>query len=749
MFTLADDDPVIVPTPSPSDQQLAELFRQIADLERQLAEERNRPEASPTPAPVFAPNPRLLSPQNIAIEPGETQDVTITQRNIGTHTASNVLTQAVGDGPFTVEFLNNSNSVNSIGENRDATMTLRITADTTADPGTHTITLNNSFRNQARENMNTTDRLSVRIGGAVSAPNVRLGNFRMGGAVGTVAPIAPGQTFVVTAGVQNLGTASARDVQISLPNMDADTIFFTGDLNQAFFATMEGGYSGTVNFTFQTASRIDSGTYPIEFVVNFRDENGNAQDAETFTFFVNVHSDDDDALANLEIRGMTAPTGTVQVDQTATITFYLYNSGETEARNIRVEASPESAQAIVPVVTASTQSVSSLAPGESRQLTFHFSPREAAMTRSYAIGFNVQFEEGRGQDTTSHSFEQFAAINVYNPSQEDDDENRIQIPRIIVSSYSVYPRIPLAGQTFEMEVTFQNTSATRSVNNIVITLEALEAVRDQGTVFSPAEGSNTMFIDYIPPRGEVSRTMTWFTVPDASPRSYPLRVSFVYQDQDFREFSFEENLNINVQQVVRLEISEMRIPSNVMVGSGIFLDMQIMNTGMVQLRNMRVRVDGPFDTSEANMFISNIGPGAFRSYSGVIIPLEAGTLEGSFVVYGEDATGAVVEFLNDFTVEVMGGFDDMGMGFDREFGMGDGFIIGDVMFAGGGMIWEDGGFGDSWGDPWGEEEVAGFLAFIQRTIVWISIVMAVIIITIVTIVIVRRKRNRIDFDDDL
>lgn len=711
-------------------REVERLASDNADLRNQL---QNRPEA--TPPPVFAPNPRLVGPQSVTLEAGQSTDIAVIVRNIGSHSAFNLLTQASSTGPFTLQFLGASNSVSTLSENRDATMMLRITADDNAEPGNHAVTLNHSFRNQARENATTNDTFSVRIGGVAGTSNISLSNFRQGDFRGLATAVEPGQTFTINANIQNLGTAAARDVRITVPSLTDNMIFPTSD--PVFYDTLEGGYSGNISFTFATSDNITSGNYTITFQVSAR---GETQPQE-FTTVVNVHSPEDDTQASLEIRNLTAPTGRLNVNQHATISFYVVNMGDADARNIRVEATPEDPRHIFPVVTARTQTIPLLEPGQAQQLSFTFFPGESAETRSYAIGFNVSFTEGTGSEAGTQTFEQFSAINVYNPDADDADEGRIQIPRVIVSAHSIYPRIPLAGQTFEMDITFQNTSSSRSVNNVVITLEALEAVRDQGTVFTPHDGSNTMFIGYIPPGGEVTRSMSWFTVPDASPRSYPIRVSFEYQDQDFREHSFQENLNINVQQVVRLELSEMHIPPQVMLGNSIFLQMQIINSGMVLLRNMRVRVEGPFDTSEANMFISNISPGAFRNYTGSIVPLEEGRISGQFIVYGEDATGATVEFPTDFTVEVTGGFGDIGFGGDR--GGWDDWD--DGLFAGGGDIWGD----DTWGDHGGYDGgEGGFMAMITRPIVW-GPVLAIVAITAVTIVLViRRKKNKLDFDDD-
>jgi len=689
------------------------------------------PLPTPTPTP-FAPNPRLVSPQNITVEAGQTLDVEINLRNIGTHTAFNVLTQAsVSSGsPFNVEFLNNSNNVNQIQENRERSMTMRISVDNNASPGTHSISLTHLFRNQGRENLSTTDTINVRIGGISGAPVINLGGFSLQPA-GT---IAPGDTFTVSANIGNAGGAPATAVQVALVDMSPDRIFFTGDLNQAAFANMPPGHSNRVDFRFTASNAIQSGGHRIAFRVSYRGVDGEALES-TFETWVTVIAPEDGAHPNLEIRGITSPTGTVGVGQTGNISFYLYNSGDIEVRNIRVDASPENDQHIVPM-TASLQTVNSLAPGEQAPLSFGFSPTDASSTRNYFVRFNVSFEVGRSGDAIS--FDRFASFNVNNPEREAEGPGR-QIPRVIVSAFTVTPQIPRAGQEFDMEITFRNTNPARSVNNIRITLEALEAVQGRGAVFTPAGGSNTVFIDYLAPGGEYTKTLTFFTVLDADPRSYNLAVRFDYQDQDFVEFTANEQLSITVAQVTRLESDQIPIPDFVTVGQNIFFEMRVINSGRVDLTNVRVRLDGPWDGREAEDFIGNLRAQATIMFRGQFTPWEEGNFDGAIVIYGEDTTGAIVEFVHDFNLTVGGGMDWDDGGF--------------------GMDWDDGGFGMDWDDggrfpmdgfngDGGDGFFANFGENITRPIVWGPIAGVVIVVVIVAVSLVRRKKSRLDFDEE-
>ena len=704
--------------------ELAALQQQLWALQLENARLQATP-PQPTPAPVFAPNLRLVSPQNINLEPGESVDIQVTIRNIGTHTASAVLTQAIpaSGSPFSAEFLNNSNSVSSISQNSSRNMNLRITVDHNAEPGGYSISLHHFFRNQAGDNMETSDTISVRIGGQVMEPSIRLGSFQ------NLHPgaVMPGQTFNTSVNVQNIGSGAASDIRIGLPSMRADEIFFMGDLSQAVIPSLDAGGQVTMNFQFQASERA-SGTFPIEFLVLYRDASGRNQEEETFTFFVNIAGG---VAPNLEIRGMQSPSGQIGVGGTGTFSFSLYNFGQTEARSIRVEANPESGD-VVPMGTPNVQNFSSLAPGASIPLSFSFSPRASAATQSYTIDFAVSFLDGpSGERVTFH---QSAAFSVFNPERpeadNDDNDVRTQIPRIIVSRYTVDPQIPRAGREFDMEITFRNTNMTRSVNNIRITLEALEGTEDQGAVFTPVGGSNTLFINFMAPGEEVTKNLRFFTVNDALQRAYNIRVTFEYQCSDFEEFEATENLSVSVAQIVRIETDGLNIDSHASVGQNVWIRFNVLNTGRVPLYAMRVRVDGPFDASEANIFIGNLAAQRQITYDGQFRPLEAGTLNGALVIYGEDATGALVEYVHDFIIHV-----DEGMGMMDDWG--DDFLGGDIMWGDDMRQWD------------GNGEGAGFFGLIRRPYVWIPIVVVLAgAVAAATAILVRRKRSKLNFEDE-
>jgi hypothetical protein len=146
--------------------------------------------------------------------------------------------------------------------------------------------------------------------------------------------------------------------------------------------------------------------------------------------------------------------------------------------------------------------------------------------------------------------------------------------------------------------------------------------------------------------------MQMFTVLDASPRSYSIKVSYNYQDQDYIEYTEEEEIGINVKQVVRMETSDFSLPPEIFVGEQLSLYFNIINSGRVSLNNLRVNVEADMDVSQANMFMGKLDQGASVYYEGLVTPNVSGEQSCKITVSGEDDTGESVKIVKEFTTFV-------------------------------------------------------------------------------------------------
>jgi len=727
--------------------ELERLQNENADLRQQIEDLR-------TNTQVREPLVHIVTPQNIVVEPGEVLEIAVTVRNIGSAAAQGFLSTATvaGDAPFVVEFLNNSNRINSLNNGSQRDMIMRITVDASAAPGdTGVINFIHRYNQANGAPESSEDRINVRVAGEAGTTNVRLGNFQM-----STSAIGPDQTFTVTADVQNLGTVAASDVQIAVDNLSSSTIFLTSDINNNFITTLEPGQTRQVSFTFRTARDIGSRTHELEFRLIYR---GVSADRDLIPLFVTVLADYATTSPNLVIRSLSVPTARLSMGQTGRIAFELVNNGDAEAHDIRIEVEPTNG--LVPT-TSNVQTLRTLGPGESHSFDFGFMPAPGAGSHSHPIRIDVDYAI-RGAGGTPSPFAQYVALNVYNPEDDDDDEpGRTQTPRIIVSSFAPYPQIPRAGQNFDMEITFLNTSASRSVNNVMIVLEAQAAALPGGqvgsAVFTPVGGSNTLFVPFLAPGEAVTQTVTMFTLPDAAPRMYTLQVNLDYQDQDYNNHDAVQLLSIPVAQFSRLETEppELQIMPFMDMFGFVDFDFRILNTGRVDLRNVRVRVDGNFDTSESNQYMGNLAIGRTNTFRGRIRPLEPGFQEGAIVVYAEDEAGEIVYISHPIAIEVGGG-GDFGDGFGGEFG-GD---FGDGRWPEGEDGWLEGGAdrfpdfgpdGGMWGEDFNGEGEGGIFsriwAFMRRPVFWGPAAGVIVAAGVAVGIVINRKRSSLDFDDD-
>lgn len=704
-----------------------DLQLQILDLQNKINELNQQPASTPRPQ-VYAPKVKLLSPQTVNMDGKDSLEVTITVKNIGTSTATSLLTQAVpaADAPLTAEFLNNSNTVNSITDNSVKDMTLRITADKNAEPGTYAINLTHAYKNKNSDNLTETDTLYVRITGAPKTPSLILRDFRI-----DKATVTPGEAFTLTASLENAGDGEARGVQTAIEGLDADKLYLTSDLNTAYYPTMAAKYTGTVHFTFMTTTRAKNGAYPLTFNITYKDEAGKEQKS-TYTYYVNVLSGESEGKPILEIRDLNAPGGLTTVDQNAQISFQVFNNGTTPANHIKITAIPSDETALVPK-SANIQQINSLPAETGKVVSFSFAPTASAKTRSYVVGFRVEYETGSEKaDGTAETvtFEQYASVNVSNPEEEKESETgaKFNKPKMIVSEYSVDPQIVRAGREFDLHLTFQNASGLKSVNNIKVTLTAIETTERKGSVFTPVGGSNTFYIDEIGPKGEVDQSLRMYAVPDADPRTYNIAVNFSYQDEDFNDYEEHEQISINVKQITRIETSEPYIPELVPAFQQVSFGFNVINSGRVSLSNLRIRIDGNFDTSNADQYVGNLGKGNSIYCDGFFTAMEVGQQDGAIVVYGEDDTGEIVEYSRPFSINVY------------EMTYDEGMMDGGMVMDGRPMPGMEGAEEPT--TVWGK-----VLDFIKKPYFWGPAAGLAVLIVVIVVVRIRRKNKRIDFDE--
>jgi hypothetical protein len=262
----------------------------------------------------------------------------------------------------------------------------RLTADAGAKPGFCSIDFKHSYRDKNSTNRETTDTMYVKISGpSAESPNVVLSGIYAGS-------IVPGNNFTVTAQLDNFGAGAASEVYISVEdlNVKSNDVYLINGANNLYFPELEGKYSGKVNISFGSVARAD-GDYPCVISLSYRGQGEEKPVEKKYPYSVLIKDPAEDSgdRAMIEIRGMSSPSGTVNVDQNATVTFEVFNAGAAAAENVKVSAFGYAENEIVPK-SANIRQIAGIPAGAGEQLSFTFAPTAFSKSQSYTVGIKVE-----------------------------------------------------------------------------------------------------------------------------------------------------------------------------------------------------------------------------------------------------------------------------------------------------------------------------------------------------------------------
>ena len=645
--------------------------------------------------------------QFIVLEPGVTEIVNVTIRNTSRNAGRNFSVQTTPNPNYIVELVGGTQQIARFNANAEHTFSFRITPNTGTSgpqPLGFNIIHQDNFRNDIREQLEIPIRVVPPEESEVERARVIVENFN-------ISRVNAGENFTITATLRNTSSVTARNVQFNAGRFAGAGFTVVGSVTN-FIGDIGAGQTRQVEFVFGTLRDMETGSHPIEFLLRY-DGIDNDRIDETFTNYVTViGSDTQESEAAISITNIVSPSGVFAVGQVAFVELTIQNTGDNVARNIRIEATPDSG--IVPRLSSVT-TVQSLDVGQSQTFTFAFSPTSNTTTRFYNVGFEISYNNG----TERNSFEQFIGMSVYNPDEVEEDNDSVQsTPRIIVSDYTVNPMIPMANSEFDMFLTFQNTHRARTVSNIRITMQVIGTETERGAVFTPVGTSNTFFIDQIPPRGESHHHIRMFVIPDAIPRNHTVTITFEYEDLDGNEFRATEEIGVNVQQVSRLELGQIAMAEMVNIWEPVQTSFTVHNTGRVTLYNLRVRIEGEgIDGSQAEQIFGNFTSGQFNEFWGMFVPTMGGQTTVRVVATYNDAMGITHEMVEELDLYVME------------------------------MVWDDRPmWDDDWHDDWHADESGGGFSFEDNWIL-IVIILAGACGAGGYFFIQKKRKGGLDFDD--
>lgn len=472
--------------------------------------------------------------------------------------------------------------------------------------------------------------------------------------VGTTMPTASaGYTATVPVTIKNTGSHYAKDITIT-PELSDDGPFIIDSMNTSqLIDTLSVNESKTVNFRFAVSANASEKIYKIKLNFRYYNSFGNFYGGTGSSIdpqYISVRVSNGNIMPKLNIKEAIFPSDSILAGQSNDVQLKIVNSGTLPAKNIKVTLSGFKDDGFSLYNDTNVKNMSTLYANEEGTVKYSIIPSKKMDTGSYGLTVKFDYKDQSGKDySEEHQF--FMPV--------DNSTSSKSVPKIILKQYSPEPSIVKAGQNFKLNLVFFNTSGNKTVQNIKVFFtvpegsSAVGSAGSEGSVFSPVNGSNTFYIDSISPKGTVNKCLEFFTIPDASPKTYTVTANFEYEDKNGNEYKSTELIGIPVSQQVRIETSEINLPPEIFMGQPVPVSLDFYNTGKVQLRNMKIRMEGDFDIQDGRYFLGNFEVGGNEHFEASVIPKSAGTVNGAVILSYDEPTGENIEIKKDFTLNVV------------------------------------------------------------------------------------------------
>lgn len=159
-------------------------------------------------------------------------------------------------------------------------------------------------------------------------------------------------------------------------------------------------------------------------------------------------------------------------------------------------------------------------------------------------------------------------------------------PVVYISKSEMLPKKPMAGEEFTLTVTLKNSLTTKSIRNMLVTV-------DTGNMqINLLDDSNIFQISSIPAGGDTTLTLRLMADTSLPAGKYTINFSFKYDSSKTLNLSSSGTAIIEVKQPANMELVMPRFSDSVTVGETIPLSLQVMNMGRDPMYNVRCVISG-------------------------------------------------------------------------------------------------------------------------------------------------------------
>lgn len=603
----------------------------------------------------YLPTLTILNEELPEAKAGQTITVPIQVKNNSNFLAKQIEIKPIldKDSPFMVEELIVKKEKDILSPRKVETFEFQFHVNKNVKNGVYPIPLKLNYKNSSKQPFEQTETIYIKVTSEHLPVELIVKDVSY-----NIEPEA-GEEFDMSVEIKNSGSIAAENVFITLQSNE--NFLVTGNITEHMIPSISGMMSKKVNYKLTAKKGIESGLYPIKATLKYIDNYDESKIKEV-EFFVPVGKDNS-GKSRITLTEVKAPKS-INEKQEFTVSMKVNNEGTAQAKDLHVSLSSEE-DALVPL-SLSKEIIDIIEAGESKDLTYKFMAKDGVKTKNYPIKITLTYKSN-GKDV---EVSQYVGVNVIAKGSASGT-----VPLMIVSDYATNPQIVNAGQEFDLALTLWNTNSEKAVQNMKVTLSVNNTSKDTNDdVFTPVDGSNTLYVAGLSPQAKSTQNLKFYTVPDAKARNYKINVAFEYeykQNGEIVKGTSTDQIGIQVVQPAEIQVVNFNTTeAPTQTGDKGYIKVTTNNIGNVGVKNLQAKLKG--DLGEETVFIGDLVSGKSHDFKFKVKPIEPGEKKGTVEISYKDTRGEIHTHTEEFTLNIMEAtMKDLDLGMDVDLPIDD------------------------------------------------------------------------------
>lgn len=392
-------------------------------------------------------------------------------------------------------------------------------------------------------------------------------------------PLLAGRQYRKAIYINNKGTGDMTNITVKVKGSEGLTI--TKGNDQFFVEKIGAGKSKRILVNFNTLAELTSVTQSLDIEIEYYYDKAGTMTPDTKTGSVYLSSEVSTTPV-LRISGERLPEALV-ADHDYEYTIYVKNYGDITVRDAFIDLTATDDIYFLDGTEAGFIDI--IRPGKTAELKVKFRTLKKITSVKQSITAAMKYSYGR--DTSVKQAESNSSITLIAAATEGaDGSNTSAAPNIIIGKYDIGADQIAAGDVFTLDLDFYNTSASTSIENVVMTIGASGDLSIYG-------GSSSFFYQNLAAAAAANESIQLRALPTAATGTSSVTVSFKYDyvvNDTRTTMTSEQSIFIPLYQPDKLTLSVSKPTYDVYVGNEVYITLSYMNKGRADASNVKAEI---------------------------------------------------------------------------------------------------------------------------------------------------------------